>query len=92
MEGFDNSSYYSLEQTDEKMYKINNNITIKDGKRDYKNNCNISLETPEISNSQNVLWGSQKPIKETCPNIRSLNETPVHYAWNNFTKRISIVE
>ena len=92
MEGFDNNNYYSLEHKEEKLYKINNNITLKDGKRDYKENCNISLETPEISSSHNVLWGSQKLVKETCPNMNVINEKPSHNAWNNFTKRISIVE
>ena len=92
MEGFNNINYYSLDQKEDKLYKINNNITLKNGKRDYKNNCNISLETPEVSSSQNVLWGSQKLIKETCPNINALKEVPSHYAWNNFTKRRSIVE
>ena len=92
MEGFDNSNYYIIEQGEEKLYKINNEITLKDGKRDYKNNCNTSLETPEVSSSQNVLWGSQKLIKESCPNINALKEVPSHYAWNNSTKRRSIVE
>lgn len=92
MEGYDNSSYYMLSEKYENNYRIVNDVNLKDGKRDYKNNCNISLETPEISGSQNVLWGSQKLIKESCPNISSLNETPSHYAWNNSTKRRTIVE
>ena len=69
MEGYDNSSYYMLSEKYENNYRMVNDVNLKDGKRDYKNNCNISLETPEISGSQNVLWGSQKLIKESCPNI-----------------------
>ena len=93
MEGFNNTIYYNLDENiSNNNYKIINKVSLKDGKRDYKNNCNISLETPEVSSSQNILWGSQKLIKESCPNIGVLNETPSHYAWNNFTKRRSIVE
>ena len=92
MEGFDSNIYYNLDENLNDTYRIINKISSKSGGRDYKNNCNISLQTPQVSSAQNVLWGSQKLIKESCPNMRVLNETPSHYAWNNFTKRRSIVE
>ena len=92
MDGYDNTTYYMLNETYQNNYTIVNDITSRAGERDYSNNCNISQEIPKTSSSHNVIWGSQKLIKESCPNASALNETPSHYAWNNFTKRISIVE
>jgi hypothetical protein len=92
MNGFDNNNYYEIDAKYKNNYTVVNNIKSGGGERDYKENCNISYEIPYVTNSQNVLWGSQKPVKETCPNINALKEKPSHYAWHNFTKRISVVE
>lgn len=41
---------------------------------------------------KNVIYGSEKPIKEKCPVITGYTETPCNSIWNNLTKRKSLVE
>jgi hypothetical protein len=91
MEPYDTSLYHPVDLERPSNYKIVNQIGVREGSRDFKNNCTLSQQTPDISKSQNVVWGSQKLLQESCPNNASI-ETPSHYAWNNFTKRITIVE
>jgi|TARA_B100001094_G_C18103071_1_gene756886 hypothetical protein len=93
MAAYDNFSYYSYDKDGkDTTFQIVNQVQSKDGQRDFKNNCNLSYSVPEVSGEQNVVWGSQKLVKETCPNKVDMNKIPSHYAWNNLTKRISIVE
>jgi len=43
-------------------------------------------------NNPNVVWGSDKPIKETClPNHIQMEGAPCNNIWNNSTKRKTIV-
>lgn len=41
---------------------------------------------------KNVIYGSERPIKEKCPVITGHTETPCNSIWNNLTKRKSLVE
>lgn len=46
-----------------------------------------SCDTP------NVLWGSEKPVKESClPEHIQMQGTPCTSIWNNSTKRKTIVD
>ena len=99
MDAYDTSLYHPVYEgssnaygESSNAYKIVNQVNAREGRRNFEDNCNISQDIPQKSNSQNVVWGTQKLLKESCPNKMSINETPSHYAWNNFTKRISIVE
>jgi hypothetical protein len=43
--------------------------------------------------NRNVLWGSEKPLKETCkPENIQMEGTPCMNIWNNSTKRKIIVD
>ena len=93
MAAYDNPSYYSYdENVREDSFLIVNQVQTKEGKRDFNDNCTLSYDIPKVSSSQNVVWGSQKLVPEACPNMADMKKKPSHYAWNNFTKRISIVE
>tara|TARA_B110000914_G_C15440646_1_gene435928 strand:- start:152 stop:412 length:261 start_codon:yes stop_codon:yes gene_type:complete len=44
-------------------------------------------------NDKNVLWGSEKPLKETClPEHLQMVGISCNNIWNNSTKRKTIVE
>ena len=44
-------------------------------------------------NNANVVWGSEKPLKETClPEHLQMEGKPCMNIWNNSTKRKIIVD
>ena len=76
-------------------FKFNNPIQLskKKGSKDVTNNCQNGFTYFEQSKTDNnILWGSNKPMKEICTtNYKPHNGTPTHSLWNNMTKRKSIV-
>ena len=66
-------------------FSISNNIGIE------KNMCwpnNFFKQCLE----KNVIYGSERPIKEECVVITGTKETPCNSLWNNLTKRKTLVE
>ena len=59
----------------------------------YMNYCANNIKCIDCSNNiPNVLWGSNKPVKETClPNHIQMEGTSCNNIWNNSTKRKTIV-
>jgi len=54
--------------------------------------CQPSFTYFEKGNQTNPLWGSEKPIKETCTSdFKPHSGTPTHAIWNNSTKRKTII-
>ena len=41
---------------------------------------------------KNVIYGSEKPIKEKCPVITGTTDVPCNSLWNNLTRRKTLVE
>ena len=58
-----------------------------------KKSDSFGFEITPQCNNMNVIWGSEKPLKETCPpeHIQMVGE-PCLNIWNNSTKRKTIVE
>lgn len=54
--------------------------------------CQPSFDYFQGGGKPQVLWGSNKPMVEVCPqNYKPHTGTPNHAVWNNLTKRKSIV-
>jgi len=41
---------------------------------------------------KNVIYGSEKPIKEDCVVITGTTDVPCNSLWNNLTRRKTLVE
>ena len=55
--------------------------------------CQPSFTYFNSGTKPSVYWGSDKPIKETCPtNFKQHQGIPNHAIWNNSTKRKTIVD
>lgn len=74
--------------------KITNQYTLSPNKNDcnpfqannYFGNYFQSCQTPS------VVWGSEKPINESCPTeYKDHSGQPCHSLWNNSTKRKIII-
>ena len=74
-------TYYQNLQT-----KQSNQLNVK------KSNSFEFEITPPCQN-KNAVWGSEKPVKETCPpeHLQMVGE-PCMNIWNNSTKRKTIVD
>ena len=77
---------------------IINGITNKYELYQDSNSCNIFSKSNNFGNyfkscqTPSVMWGSDKPQKESCPtDYVDHTGTPCHSLWNNMTKRKSIV-
>ena len=83
--------YATLEQTPSYFKMVNNVSTSGEPKKEEK--CQPSFTYFQGQGSQQVMWGSSKPMKEVCPqNYKPHEGIPSHSIWNNMTKRKSIVE
>ena len=64
------------------------NVTEKDksciGPNNYFKQC--------LDDKKNVIYGSERPIKEECPVITGTTEVPCNSIWNNLTRRKTLVE
>ena len=45
-----------------------------------------------LDNNKNVIYGSERPIKEECPVITGTTDVPCNSIWNNLTRRKTLVE
>ena len=45
-----------------------------------------------LEKNKNVIYGSQKPIKEKCPVITGTTDVYCNSIWNNLTRRKTLVE
>ena len=70
-------------------YSITNNFK----KSDEKNKSCFQFDIkPSNCENPNVLWGSEKPLGESCkPENLQLEGAPCMNIWNNSTKRKTIV-
>ena len=71
-----------------------NNFKIKSNVSNKNNIPGFNFKYNDMCNKQNgnVLFGSQKPIDEKCPNNTNINQIPCMNIWNNSTKRKIIVK
>jgi hypothetical protein len=69
-------------------FNINNNV------RETSQKClgpNNFFKTC-LEKDKNVIYGSDKPISESCPIITGTTEKNCNSLWNNMTKRKSLVK
>ena len=45
-----------------------------------------------LEKNKNVIYGSERPIKEACPVITGTTDVPCNSIWNNLTRRKTLVE
>ena len=45
-----------------------------------------------LDNEKNVIYGSERPMKEKCPVITGETEVKCNNTWNNLTRRKTLVE
>ena len=74
-------------------FKLTNKITkMNKASKDIANNCQNSFIYFEQSKKPSVQWGSDKPMKESCPvNYKPHMGKPTHSLWNNMTRRKSLI-
>tara|TARA_B000000460_G_C21428496_1_gene354062 strand:+ start:269 stop:517 length:249 start_codon:yes stop_codon:yes gene_type:complete len=70
-------------------FKISNNVVENQsakclGPNNFFKNC--------LDNEKNVIYGSEKPIKEKCTVITGETEVKCNSLWNNLTRRKTLVE
>jgi hypothetical protein len=93
MEAYDNSMdlFKTLNSEDKPTFYVNSYSSSTIGKRNQGENCIQSYQTFPTNNGENVVWGSQRMLSETCPNNVDKNELPIHSLFHNNTKRRIIV-
>ena len=73
-------------------FKMINKLQSSKSTKDVRNNCQKSFTYFEQSKQGGVQWGSDKPMKETCPvNFKPHTGIPTHSLWNNMTRRKSLI-
>jgi hypothetical protein len=70
-------------------YQVSNkfNLSQKDtcvGPNNYFKQC--------LEQNKNVIYGSERPMKEECPVITGTTDVPCNSIWNNLTRRKTLVE
>jgi len=72
----------------EPLFKVSNNFKIPDkactGPNNFFKQC--------LDNNKNVIYGSERPIKEECPVITGTLDVPCNSIWNNLTRRKTLVD
>ena len=82
------TSYPSILESNNN-FKITNNI--QQPAQTTMNNC-IDKKYFQTGGVNQVLWGANKPLKETCPaNFKPHTGIPNHSLWHNLTKRTSLI-
>lgn len=73
-------------------FKMTNPVKTS-GELKQDNSCQPSFTYFNTGNNPQVLWGSEKPMKETCSvQYKPHQGIPTHAIWNNSTKRKTIVD
>lgn len=84
------SNYASVESVPSYFQMTNPVSTSGEVKQD--SSCQPSFTYFKSNTKPQVLWGSDRPMKEVCSSDYKPHQgTPNHAIWNNLTKRKSIV-
>ena len=85
------NNFATLEQIPSQFKMTNLVQTSGEPKKD--SSCQPSFNYFPNGSQAEVRWGSDKPLKETCPtNFKPHMGTPNHAIWNNSTKRKTIID
>ena len=84
-------NYASIEPVPSQFKMTNPVKTSGELKKD--SSCQPSFTYFQSGGTPQVQWGSDKPLKESCPrNFKPHSGMPNHAIWNNSTKRKTIVD
>ena len=84
-------NYASIEPVPSQFKMTNPVKTSGELKKD--SSCQPSFTYFQSGGTPQVQWGSDKPLKESCPsNFKPHSGMPNHAIWNNSTKRKTIID